>query len=173
MAKPRPKTKKKTQKKRIDPLAVSLRLLAHADRECIRAIRYLCKAVLSPVQEPEVVSCEFRVHKKKYRATVTADQCEKILKAVGENGDVLDVVKLLLSDLTKLVADDMDRFATTLGITAKVRKTLGVVPSPSLKPVPLGCCIYSGGRTPNLTQSQCNQFHPIKWSSSDPECLNS
>ncbi len=48
MAKVRAKTKK-TTKKKVDPLTVSLKLLALADRESMRAIRSLNKAIMSPV----------------------------------------------------------------------------------------------------------------------------
>jgi hypothetical protein len=150
MAKLRPK--KKTQKK-IDPLTVSLKLLALADRECVRAIRSLSKAIITPAPVPKIVDCGFKLHKKKYRARVTVDQCEKILEAVGKKD-----------------ATDLNDFGQTLGVQEKSRPKSGPKPASPSQPIPLGCCIYTGGMTPNLTQSQCQQFNPTQWDQGDPNC---
>ena len=168
MAKVRAKTKK-TTKKKIDPLAISLKLLALAVRESMRAIRFLNKAIMSPVQEPKIVNCTFKLHKKRYRARVTVEQAEKILAAVGDNSDVLGVVTGLLSTLTKTIVGDLDEYAVLLGIQAKARAR----PMGGIKTIPVGCCIYSGGSIPNLTQSQCQQYNPTKWDQNDPNCTNS
>lgn len=166
------KAKKKATKKSSDPLTVDLRLLSTADRECMRAIRSLNRAILEPVAEPKVVVISFKYQKKKYRARVTAQQADQIIEAVKEGGNVERVVASLLSALTKQVATDLDAFAKLLGITAKPSKKSAPGMMAEEKTVPLGCCTYGSTQTPNLTQTQCAQYTGSDWNKNDPDCIN-
>ena len=102
MAKSQPKDK-------VDPLAISLKLLARADRDSARALRFLCKAILTPFPEPDLKACKFVYGKKKYSAKLTPDQCQTILKVVKENGNVLLTVTNLLGGFTKQVTGWIER----------------------------------------------------------------
>ncbi len=158
---------KKPSKKKGDPLAILLKLLARADRESARAVRFLCKAILTPIQEPSFKTCKFTHEKKKYSVILTSDHCQAILKVVKEKGDVPAEVSKLLGGETQQVATSIAALMTVLGEADKSRTK----PAPA-KPVQLGCCVYSGGATPNLSQAQCNQFNPVSWEPSDPNCTN-
>ncbi len=162
---------KKSAKKKGDPLAILLKLLARADRDTARAVRFLCKAILSPVQEPTFKICKFTYEKKKYSAVMTSDHCRAIQKVVKEQGNVLAEVGSLLSGETVQVVAAIAALMTSLGEETTGTKPTGTKPT-STKPVQLGCCAYQGGQTPNLSQSQCNQFSPSTWDSGDPTCTN-
>jgi hypothetical protein len=173
-AKGKAKTKAKAEaarpKKNGDPLAVSLGLLAHADRQSLRALRLLFRAILEPIREPAFADCEFDYGGEHYDYTLTEDQCEQILAAVKNGDDVPAVVERLLVAMTKQIADDIDLLETTMGGPASSPEgTTGDVLL--VKVVQLGCCIVTGTNSiPNLTQSQCNQYNPIKWDSGNANC---
>ncbi len=130
----------------------------------------MCKAILTPFPEPDLKVCKFVYEKKKYSAKLTPDQCQTILKAVNDKRNVPELVSLLLGGFTKQVAGWIEALTTALDVPAKARKKPPTVSSN--KPVTLGCCIYVGGMTPNLSQAQCNQYNPTSWDSSDPDCTD-
>lgn len=160
---------KRQTKKKVDPLKVSLKLLAHADRESARAVRSLFKALYMPVQEPAFKVCRFEYENKKYNARVTSDHCQKILAVVRKNGDVAGEVAGLLSALSKQVAEDVDHLMNQLGEPAASGKK-AVAKARVLGTITLGCCVYQGGSTPNLSQSQCSHYNPVKWDPGNPTC---
>ena len=77
-------------------LGHSTQAAARADRESARAVRFLCKAILTPIQEPSFKTCKFTHEKKKYSTILTSDHCQAIQKVVKEKGNVpAEVGKLL------------------------------------------------------------------------------
>lgn len=94
--------------KKVDPLTVSLKLLALADVDSIRAVRSLGKALEDPLKLP--------------------------------------------------------------GDSTRSRKAPSGPTKSAEDPVQLGCCVYEGGQTPNLTQAQCNNYDPISWDPHNPSC---
>jgi hypothetical protein len=154
---------KKASKKKADPLATLLKLLARADREGARAVRILCKAIMEPVQEPSFKTCKFTYEKKKYSATLTSEHCKAILNVVKEQGNVLAEVGLLLA------AENQQIVASIAGLMVSLTASGKIV---AVKPIQLGCCMYMGGPTPNLSQAQCSQFPASSWDPADPNCTN-
>ena len=132
-------------------------------------MRFLCKAIYTPVQEPGFKLCKFEYNNRKYNARVTSDHCRKILAVVREDGDVAGEVAGLLSTLTQQVAEDVDHLMRQLGEPAASRKK-AVVQARVLGTITLGCCVYQGGSTPNLSQSQCSHYNPTKWDPGNPTC---
>lgn len=172
MAKRQPKkaakigAKTKTAAKTSDPLAISLRLLSRADQESREALRHLCKAVLLRVELPKLVSCKFKLKRKPYHAKVFAEHAAAIIKAVKDGSDVEAAVNNFLSRITAQIVGDINGFRSEFAVTPALHKTRGTAP------VALGCCTYTGGQTPNLTETQCAQFANSYWNSLDPTCLN-
>jgi hypothetical protein len=162
--------KVKKAAKKIDPLAISLKLLARADRDAGRAIAFLDKAILEPVIGPRFKVCKFKYGTKKYSATLTADQCTSILDVVKQGGDVLGKVQQLLGDLTGAVAECIDIMAQSLNITAAAKKKGAAGQAQPLQIIALGCCTYDGGTAANLTKAQCSQYSPSKWDPGNPSC---
>jgi hypothetical protein len=152
---------KRPTKKKPDPLKVALKQLAVADRESARAIRFLCEALMEPVRKAVFKDCEFKYEKKKYKAKLTASQCQTVMTAVDQNENVLQTVSNLLGGLSCQVGDSANALMEELGITEKLT---------SSKPIQLGCCEYEGGHTPNLSQAQCNQYSPTNWDPLNPNC---
>ncbi len=172
MAKVKAKTKAKAKRpqKTSDPIAVSLKLLAHADKESVQALRHLFKAIMERPRLPAFAECKFGYAGKRYKARLTVDHCEKILEAIQKGDDLLAVVSGILAGMTGQVAVDIDGLEAKMGGPAPSKKGhTGTLPL--LKIVVLGCCTISGGNAiPNLTQSQCNQYNPINWDSGNPNC---
>jgi hypothetical protein len=162
--------KVKKAAKKIDPLAISLKLLARAGRDSGRAIGFLDKAILESVTGPRFKVCKFQYGTKKYSATLTADQCVSILEVVKQGGDVLGKVQQLLGDLTEAVAECIDILAQSLNITAAAKKKGAAGPAQPLQIIALGCCTYDGGTAANLTKAQCSQYSPTKWDPGNPTC---
>jgi hypothetical protein len=158
MAKRRPKTKRK-----IDPLRVSLRLLAIADRDTARAVRLLCKALLEPVQQPVFKVCNFKIGKEKYRRRLTSEHCKAIMKVVHQNGNVEAAVSGILGKESHQVADCIGSLMLALESSS----------GPVKQSVTLGCCMFDGGGPiPYLSQAQCNQYNPTKWDPTKPDCTH-
>lgn len=163
----------KKSAKKIDPLRISLRLLANADREAARALAALAKGVLEPVGKPKFKTCKFQIGKEKYSRRLTVPQCQEILAVVSKHGDVLGKVQELLGDLNVKVAQAASEAAAALGVSptgAKAKKASGDNDSPLGFVIVLGCCRYVGGSAPNLTKTQCQQYQPVSWDSSNPAC---
>ncbi len=151
---------KRPTKKKPDPLKIALQQLALADKESAKALAFLCDALMEPVRKPVFKDCEFKFEKKKYKAKLTAGQCETIMKAVDQN-NALQTVSDLLGGLSCQIAEGANDLIEQLGITTKMKST---------KPIQLGCCEYTGGHTPNLSQAQCNQYSPTNWDPLNPNC---
>ena len=153
------------EEEKVDPLTVSLKLLTLAVRESMRAIRFLNKAIMSPVQEPKIVNCTFKLHKKnicrpghgragredprgRRRQQRCAGRRHRTPQCVDE--------------------DDRGRSRRVRGL-ARDPDECAARPMGGLKTIPVGCCIYSGGSIPNLTQSQCRAVQSDEMGSERPE----
>ncbi len=156
-----------------DPLTVSLRLLTHADVAACQAVQELCGAIYQPVQVPVLVKVAFTLHNVNYHARVTAEHGEQILDAVGDGGDVLMVVNLLLGNLTKAIAGDLNTFVKVLGDRVADDQKADERAAQGTQPIPVGCCTYPGGQTANLTQTQCAQYSNSTWKQGDCPPLTS
>jgi len=154
---------KRPVKNKIDPLAIGLELLEVADKYSVRAVRFLYKALGEPFEKPAVEYCEFKIGTKTYGAKLTPNQCQAILNAVKNNGDVTAVVNGLLGSLDCQVRDCAN---------ALIKRVEDVASSASTKPIQLGCCHYTGGKVANLSQAQCAHYNPATWDSSDPTCVH-
>ncbi len=169
MAKVQPKT---TTKSGSDPLKVSLELLSDADRNAQKAVGNLCEAIGLPVEKPKLIALRFVLQGEHYHARVTADHARKILKAVDGGGDVPKVVNTLLGNLTKAIAGDLDRFERLLGPRLEEEEKTETTVLPEIQKVVLGCCVYIGGPTPNLTQTQCAQYPGSTWQPGTGDCIS-
>jgi len=152
-----------TSKKSAAPLAIGLGQLATADRQSARAVRFLCKAILTPVEQPAFKKCKFVLDGEKYSAMLTAKHTRAILAVVSQNGNVPATVAALLGGLTKQVAEDIGALLNDLAESAEMQPGIVVPP-------PLGRCTYAGGQTPNLTNAQCMQYPDPSWNQNDPNC---
>jgi hypothetical protein len=150
----------KVTKKKVDGLAISLKLLAKADRGAVSALKKLSATIMFPVKIPALEVCKFKVDKKKYKRRLTSEQCKAIRKAILENKPIPPVAAGLLGDLTNRIMDCIDALADQLSKAQLI------------KPGTLGCCSYSMGATPNLTQAQCNQYPGSKWDPANPDCAH-
>ncbi len=158
----------KTQPK--DPLQVSLDLLSLADQEGREALRHLCAAIQQKVTLPKIVPVKFRIDKTVYKGKVTADHAAKIYEASESYDDVLGVVNALLGAESKVIAGDIYPLDLVLENEDKAGKPTTGIPKAGTKPVVLGCCVYPGGQTPNLTQTQCSQYTNSTWESGNGDC---
>lgn len=146
-----------------DPLTISLRLLTRADVAACQAVHDLCEAIYQPVQVPVLVKVAFTLHNVDYHARVTAEHGEQILDAIGDGRDVLKVVNRLLGALTKAIAGDLNDFVKLLGDRVDDDQKVDARAEQGTQPIPVGCCVYPGGQTPNLTQTQCAQYPGSTW----------
>jgi hypothetical protein len=154
-------------KKKVDVVAVTLKLLARATRESVRAVGYLGKAAETPIELPILKTCKFTVGAKKYSAKLTTYQADKILESARRGGDVTAVLGSLLSTLTDQVAGSANALLGKLTDPArppKKGKTAAAVA------IVLGCCTFVGGQLPKLSQSQCNHYNPTSWDPTSPDC---
>jgi len=154
MAKTPPKKTKKNKKK-IDPVEIGLQQLAMDGRQSARAVRALGEALELRVKKPDFEICKFVFDGKKYRARFTAFQCEVIQEAV-QKGTLATALAQLLGNFNLEVANAFNALSDQLGNPPKL---------PASQGAPLGCCVYDGGKTPNLSQAQCSHYHPISWGS--------
>jgi hypothetical protein len=160
---------KAPNKKKIDPLAIGLELLAVADKDSARAARSLFEALGEPFEKPALKLCEFKIGKKHYGAKLTSNQSEAILNAVKKNDDVNALVQKLLGALNRQVSDSANGLIELLeGSVASPVK--GKKASPKITKSVLGCCHYVGGPTASLSQAQCNHYNPESWDPNDPNC---
>lgn len=172
MAKVQSKTTTKSGSNGPDPLKVSLELLSEADRNAQKAVGHLCAAIRLPVAKPKLIALRFVLQGEHYHARVTADHAQKIREAVDKGGDVLKVVNTLLGNLSKAIAGDLDRFERVLGPRVEGDERAGSTVLPAIQKVVLGCCVYVGGPTPNLTQTQCAQYANSTWQPGNADCLS-
>jgi hypothetical protein len=160
---------KQKMKRTADPLAISLKLLSRADREGLRAARALGKAIELRLKLPDLERCTFKYGSRKYSRRLTPHQCEAILKVVKEQGNVLETVNELLGDLSCAVANCLETLSRPLQISSDTGALRTGGPEPK-KLAPLGCCVYTGGQTPNLTQTQCMHYPDAHWNVANPDC---
>lgn len=151
--------------KAIDPLAIGLEQLAIADRDATRAVRFLCKALLSPVVKPTFTICKFTIGDKTYKARLTSAHCQAILDVVSQGGNVQVEVGTLLGQLSFQIDECIDGLMDQLNVTAT-----SAMATAALAHVALGCCIYNGGQTAHLSQAQCNQYNPVSWDPGNADC---
>jgi hypothetical protein len=154
MAKRPPKRKKKS-----DSLGVLLDLLAKVDKDSMRALRAMGKALEIPVNKLRFKTCRFDLNGKHYAARLAPHQCKVILDAVNQNGDVFAAVTKLFTALNYEVACDLNHLSELLDPSQDMHN----------QTAPLGCCTCDSGKMPNLTQAQCSHFTPNTWTQ-PPDC---
>jgi hypothetical protein len=148
-----------------DPVRVSLRLLTLADRETENALKALGRALLSPVQLPPLIACRFKLGTKTYAGKLTREQSQLVKAALPSPKKVNDVLGKLLGNVLDVAIGECIvglTDALTPASTSRPKRTAGAPQR--------GCCTYNGGQTPNLTQTQCNQYSPISWDPGNPYC---
>jgi len=156
----------KRSSKKPDPIALGLEQLAIADKKSARALRRLFEALLEPSPTPVYKTCRFEIGDTPYKARLTSYQCQLILKVVSENGNVKAAVDGLVGGLDCTVRDAANALAAQLDIASDSAMSDAISTR-----IELGCCVYNGGQTPNLSQAQCNQYNG-EWDPKHPDCTH-
>jgi hypothetical protein len=148
---------------KVDPIATALSELVTADKETAKALRFLYKALMQPVQRPDYQRCKFKIGKVHYNCRIWLDQSQAILKVVNAGGNVKAEIDSIVAGLNCRIVACQQILAESVGVADRAFV---------IKPVQLGCCVYDGGTTPNLSQAQCNQYNPVQWNPANlnPDC---
>jgi hypothetical protein len=150
----------------IDRLALSLLELAAFDQASTVAMTALGYVLQVPIELPDITTCEFDLDGTHYSAQVTSHQCNVILEAVVNTPDQEDVqaaVNILFGALALEVSNAFNSLGNQLG-DPKNSPSGGKPPIvPLVNNAAIGCCVYDGGKVPNITQSVCDLYHPRSW----------
>jgi hypothetical protein len=150
----------------IDRLALGLQELAAFDQASTAAMTALGYVLLVPVELPDITTCEFDLDDTHYSAQVTSHQSNVILEAVVKTRckeDVEAAVNRLLGALAVEVSTAFNSLGNQLGDPTNSPAGQKASKAQPFNNSTIGCCIYDGGKIPNVTQSVCDLFHPTSW----------
>jgi hypothetical protein len=150
----------------IDRLALSLLELAAFDQASTTAMTALGYVLQVPIELPDITTCEFDLDGTHYSAQVTSHQSNVILEAVvntPNQQDVQEAVNILFGALALEVTTAFNSLGNQLA-DPKISPSGGQPPKvPLVNNATIGCCVYDGGKVPNITQSVCDLYHPKSW----------
>jgi hypothetical protein len=150
-----------------DPLRTTLSLLSDCTKEALRAIHFLGKAEETPIALPDMPVCHLDVGEMTYSVKITRFQCEQLKEAGTDYEDVLSAASSLLAGLSVQVTESATALMELLVDPHNLQTP---ATTSAYAAILLGCCTYSGGQTPNLSQSQCSHYNPTKWDPDNPTC---
>jgi hypothetical protein len=129
-----------------DPVTAALKFLALADRQGVKALKFLGKVLGIDLEVPHLVSCRFKVSGVRHHGRVTEEHRDLILNVVAQYPNDAQAVESFLLQLVALVDKAADAAIDLVNGALHGKKVKLLVPrSPEESAARTGACFFNNG----------------------------